>query len=120
MQEPPDGIFLGRVEQLKQLAGLLDEVIEGEGGLPRVALIYGLGGIGKSALLRRFLKQAFEAHGDRFKLIEVDWQEVRGKSEKLRVRPEEVEPGLVLQLIGESAVGKKSGFKSAQNKDGPS
>jgi predicted ATP-dependent serine protease len=48
-------IFVGRNDELAVLRTRLEEVRDGE---PRVVLVQGAGGIGKTALLQRFLTEA--------------------------------------------------------------
>ena len=54
--------MVGRERELRTLLGLVDEAIEGR--TPRLAVIGGPAGIGKSRLLREFIEQASERHPD--------------------------------------------------------
>ena len=62
-----DGAFVGR---RNELAGLLAQAAEVRGGHPRVALLTGEPGIGKTALAHRFVNQA-----QRFQLWEASGEE---------------------------------------------
>ena len=109
-------IFLGRVEQLKQLDGLLAEVIRQENSLPRVALVYGQGGIGKSTLSRRFLENAATTHKDQYSLIEIDWQDERGRNQWLKVRPEDIDAGDVFRFLRGACNSRGGAFAKAQKR----
>src|SRR5262245_50644315 len=50
-------LFVGRQSELKRLTGILDEVRQ---SMPRIVMVEGDPGIGKSALLRVFLSQSVD------------------------------------------------------------
>ncbi len=71
-----DGTFVGR---RNELASLLAQATEVRGGHPRVALLTGEPGIGKTALARRFVSDAqgfqlWEASGEEAFLYSPDWR----------------------------------------------
>ncbi|MEU0190357.1 ATP-binding protein [Streptomyces afghaniensis] len=52
MRQTTDALFLGRQEELATMGGWLDRAAGGE---PRIVVIDGAAGIGKTSLIRRFL-----------------------------------------------------------------
>lgn len=80
-----DEIFLARDDEQERLRGVLRQVISGqdESGHGYLVLVHGLGGIGKSTLLKRYRRIARgELSHDRnfagkFVLAKVNWEELR-------------------------------------------
>ncbi|HET6978883.1 MAG TPA: AAA family ATPase [Pyrinomonadaceae bacterium] len=71
-----DEIFLGREQQLSDFLALLKRFFEGNSAedKPPVMLIHGLGGIGKSTLLREYKALAQRNYSGEYHLLSIDWQ----------------------------------------------
>ncbi|MCY1082258.1 hypothetical protein [Archangium lansingense] len=119
LPETQKDIFLGRDRQLKDLRKMMSGFLTPDNALPHVALIWGQGGIGKSALLREFLRLVENEYAGRFRTLRVDWEEQRTHNHGvLNVRTEDLDIEQVLRILldaagerlGLAAVFKKGAF----------
>ncbi len=105
-------LFLGRVEEQKQFRAALNEALHPPPGedLPYIFLIYGLGGIGKTTLAKRFLDiaQKEQPFAGKFQVLWVDWEKERDldreHAPRLRVGHEHIRPEDVFDILHAKAI----------------
>lgn len=106
-------LFLGRVEEQKRFRAALDElrIPRNQEDLPYIFLLYGLGGMGKTTLAKRFRDIATneEPYTGDFQLLWIDWEEQAKLSAALQGGRENVSPEAVFDLIHAATVRKRWG-----------
>ncbi len=104
----PKKLFLGRVEEQKQFRNVLNEMLRPppDEDLPYIFLLYGDGGIGKTALAKRFrdIAQTEQPFKDKFQVLWVDWEDERSRTSRLRVGRDHIRPEDVFDILHEKAI----------------
>ncbi len=111
-------IFLGRDRQLQDLLKMMSGFLTPGNALPHIALIWGQGGIGKSTLLREFLRLAEAEYAGPFRLrvLRIDWEEQRTLNGGVfNVRPEDLDAKQVLRALLDAA-GRALGLTTTSKK----
>ncbi|MGK7900241.1 MAG: tetratricopeptide repeat protein [Hormoscilla sp.] len=104
-------VFLGRLQEQEKLAGVLESLEPQQGGdnLPHIFLFSGVGGMGKTQLLRR-LQQNSSKHPfeGKFQTLFLDWEVERDRYIGLQVGHDNIQPHTTLEVIYQRLVGEGS------------
>ena len=96
-------IFLGRNEEQQRFQNLLESLIYPASvsqKLPKIFLLHGFGGMGKTTLLKRLYKMIREGgFQNYFNTLFLDWEEEREYNIGLQVEHDNIQPATVLEVL---------------------